>query len=94
MRNARIYKENHNPIQSGIMKRERWILEFIEKNTRFKDNVMNWDSNTDMLATEIKLIFKTKGTAIEYAKNNNIKFEIINIESKKLQIKSYNKNFE
>ena len=42
---------------------------------------------------ELKLEFSTKELAIEYAKKNNINFEIIEPNKRKITLKSYADNF-
>ena len=53
---------------------------------------MGWESSTDTYS-EIKLEFKSKDSAIEYAKKNNINFEIIEPKKRKITKKSYADNF-
>ena len=53
---------------------------------------MGWESSNDTLG-EIKIEFSTKEKAIEYAKNNNINFRLIEPNKKKFVIKSYADNF-
>jgi hypothetical protein len=53
---------------------------------------MGWESSTDTL-TELKLKFSSKDKAIEYAKKNKIKFEIIESKEKQFIKKSYADNF-
>ena len=53
---------------------------------------MGWESSDDTLG-EVKLEFSSKERAIEYAKQNNIDFKIIEPKSRKFEIKSYEENF-
>jgi len=53
---------------------------------------MGWESSTDTLS-ELKLEFSTKELAIEYAKKNKIKFELIEPQERKIVKKSYADNF-
>jgi hypothetical protein len=53
---------------------------------------MGWESSTDTL-TEVKLKFSSKELAIEYAKKNKLKFEIIEAQERKIIKKSYADNF-
>ncbi len=78
-------------MQSGIKKFEKWIIEFITKDPG-KNPLMGWESSTDTYS-EIKLEFKSKDLAIEYAKKNNILFEIIEPKKRKISKKSYADNF-
>ena len=78
-------------MQSGIKKFEKWIIEFITKDPG-KNPLMGWESSTDTYS-EIKLEFKSKDLAIEYAKKNNINYEIIEPKKRKITKKSYADNF-
>ena len=53
---------------------------------------MGWESSNDTLS-EVRLEFSTKEKAVEYAKNNNIIYKLIEPNKKKIVIKSYAENF-
>ncbi len=91
MKKAKIYKPSKTAMQSGIKKFEKWIIEFITKDPG-KNPLMGWESSTDTYS-EIKLEFKSKNLAIDYAKKNNINFEIIEPKKRKIIKKSYADNF-
>ena len=78
-------------MQSGLVKLNKWIIEFKTKNTGINP-LMGWESSTDTLS-ELKLEFSTKELAIEYAKKNKIKFELIEPQKRKIVKKSYADNF-
>ena len=91
MKKAIIYIPNKSPMQSGLGKTNKWILEFITKDPT-KNPLMGWESSSDTL-TELKLEFSTKELAINYAKKNKIEYEIIEPRKRKTVIKSYADNF-
>ena len=68
-------------MQSGTKKFDKWIIEFITEDTGINP-LMGWESSTDTL-TELNLEFTTKELAIDYAKKNDIDFELIEPHSKK-----------
>ncbi len=78
-------------MQSGLGKLDKWIIEFKTKNTGINP-LMGWESSTDTLS-ELKLEFSTKELAIDYAKKNKIKFELIEPQKRKIVKKSYADNF-
>ena len=78
-------------MQSGLGKLDKWIIEFKTKNTGVNP-LMGWESSTDTLS-ELKLEFSTKELAINYAKKNKIKFELIEPQKRKIVKKSYADNF-
>ena len=91
MKKAKIYIPNKNPMQSGLGKTSKWILEF-ETNNPTKNPLMGWESSDDTL-TELKLEFTTKELAMDYAKKNKIDAEIIELRKRKVVEKSYADNF-
>ena len=88
---AKIYLPNKNPMQSGLAKQNKWILEFKTKDP-FKNPLMGWESSSDTY-TELKLEFSSKNLAINYAKKKKIDFELIEPNKRKTIKKSYADNF-
>ena len=78
-------------MQSGMAKRNTWILEFITKDPT-KNPLMGWESSSDTL-TELKLEFPSKELAINYAKKKKIDFELVEPKKRKIVKKSYADNF-
>ena len=91
MKKAKIYIPNKNPMQSGLGKTDKWILEFETKDPT-KNPLMGWESSSDTY-TEVKLEFSTKENAINYAEKMKIDFEIIEQKKRKIIKKSYADNF-
>ena len=91
MKKAKIYIPSKTAMQSGLGKLDKWIIEFKTKNTGINP-LMGWESSTDTLS-ELKLEFSTKELAIDYAKKNKIKFELIESHERKIVKKSYADNF-
>ena len=91
MKKAIIYIPNKSPMQSGLGKTNKWILEFKTKDPT-KNPLMGWESSSDTL-TELKLEFSTKELAINYAKRKKIEYEIIEPRKRKTVKKSYADNF-
>ena len=91
MKRAKIYIHSKTAMQSGKGKQKKWILEFYTKDTKINP-LMGWESSTDTL-DEVVLKFSTKEQAIDYARNNNISFTVIEPKERKFTIKSYADNF-
>ncbi len=91
MKKAKIYIPNKSPMQSGLGKTDKWILEFETKDPTINP-LMGWESSSDTLS-ELKLEFSTKDKAIDYAKKRKIDFEIIEPKKRKTVKKSYADNF-
>ena len=91
MQKAKIYKPSKTAMQSGLGKLDKWLLEFKTKDTGINP-LMGWESSTDTLS-ELKLEFSSKELAVEYAKKNKIKYDLIENNKKKVVKKSYSDNF-
>tara|TARA_Y100000816_G_scaffold253321_1_gene204820 strand:+ start:1083 stop:1364 length:282 start_codon:yes stop_codon:yes gene_type:complete len=91
MKKAKIYIPNKNPMQSGLGKINKWILEFETKDPT-KNPLMGWESSSDTMG-ELKLEFSSKISAINYAKRKKINYEIIEPKKRKIVKKSYAENF-
>ena len=91
MKKAIIYIPNKNPMQSGLAKNNKWILEYKTEDPT-KNPLMGWESSSDTY-TELKLEFSSKESAINYAKRNKIFFELIDQRKRKTVKKSYADNF-
>jgi|TARA_B100001029_G_scaffold169813_1_gene165066 hypothetical protein len=91
MKKAIIYKPSKSVMQSGDKKYNKWSLEFITENPGINP-LMGWESSTDTYS-ELKLEFNNKEMAIDYAKKNNINYEIVEPNIKKKIKKSYADNF-
>ena len=88
---AKIYIPTKTATQSGRGKQKTWVLEFETKDPH-TNPLMGWESSSDTLK-EVKLKFNSKNKAIEYAKNNDIEFSVIEPKQKIFVIKSYEENF-
>ena len=88
---AKIYIPNKNPMQSGMGKTDKWILEYETKDPT-NNPLMGWESSSDT-NSEIKLEFSSKDLAISYAKKKKIDFELIEPKKRKTVKKSYADNF-
>ena len=91
MKKAKIYIPNKSPMQSGVGKSDKWILEYETKDPTINP-LMGWESSDDTF-TELKLEFSSKELAIEYAKKNKIDAEILEPKKRKTVKKSYADNF-
>ena len=91
MKKAKIYKPSKTAMQSGMKKFDKWMIEFITDDPG-KNPLMGWESSSDTY-TELNLEFKSKDLAVEYAKKNNIDFEVIEPKERKITKKSYADNF-
>ena len=91
MNKAKIYIPNKSPMQSGLGKTDKWILEFETKDPT-KNPLMGWESSSDT-RTELRLEFSTKELAIKYAKKKKIEYEVIERRKRKTIKKSYSDNF-
>ena len=91
MKKAKIYKPSKTAMQSGTKKFDKWRIEFITERPGINP-LMGWESSSDTYS-ELNLEFKSKDLAVEYAKKNNIDFEVIEPKERKIIKKSYADNF-
>ena len=91
MKKAKIYKPAKTAMQSGRRNSNMWLLEFDTLDTGVSP-LMGWESSADTMS-EVKLEFYTKDQAVRYAKKNNIDFNVVEPEKRKLIKKSYTDNF-
>ncbi len=92
MKKAIIYKPSKTAMQSGKGKFNKWVVQFIIDNPTLNP-LMGWESSADT-NSELKLEFSSKDLAIEYAKKNKIDYELIEPNTRKINIKSYADNFK
>ena len=92
MKKATIYIPNKNPMQSGIAKNDKWILEFSRSTSPGIEPLMNWTSSNDT-QNQVKMKFSSKELAVSYAKKNSIEFIIKEPKKSKIKPKSYSDNF-
>jgi len=91
MKKAKIYIPAKTAMQSGRGKTKKWLLKF-ETRHNVTNPLMGWESSDDTM-DEVVLEFSTKNKAIEYAKNNNIRYELVEPKRADFIIKSYADNF-
>ena len=78
-------------MQSGLSKNNKWILEFYTE-SKHNDPLMGWETSSDTLS-EVRLEFSSKELAVNYAKKNNIYYDLIEPKERKFVKKSYADNF-
>ena len=90
---AKIYKPSKTAMQSGRSKFNKWVLKISDSKNQIRDTMMggNGGSNT---SSQIQLNFKSKEDAINYAKSNNIDYEVLETSVRKVISKSYADNFK
>ena len=91
MKKAKIYIPAKTAMQSGLGKSNKWILEFYTENKNINP-LMGWETSSNTLS-EVVLEFSSKELAINYAKKNDIDFDLIEPKKRKIVKKSYADNF-
>ncbi len=89
----KIYKPSKTAMQSGLKNSKIWVAEYISDIDTTTDFLMGWNSSADT-QTQIKLFFKTKEQAINWAQKNNYQFYVEEPKVRKIKIKSYASNFD
>ena len=80
MKKAKIYIPAKTAMQSGLGKSNKWILEFYTENKNINP-LMGWETSSNTLS-EVVLEFSSKELAINYAKKNDIDFDLIEPKKK------------
>lgn len=88
---AMIYQPAKNAMQSG-KSRPAWILEYSEEKPQPIDPLMGW-TGSEETASQIILPFPTKETAIAYAREHGIIYDVIEPKKTVRQPKAYADNF-
>ena len=91
MKKAKIFIPTKSAMQSGKWKIKNWILKFDTKDNKINP-LMGWESGEDTMK-EVIIEFSSKDKAIEYAKKNDIVYEVIEPKKDNFIIKSYADNF-
>ena len=91
MTKTKTYIPTKNSMQSGLGKKDKWVLEFETENSGINP-LIGWQTSLNTLF-ELNLEFFTKDLAIDYAKKNKIIFEILEQKKRKIIKKSYANNF-
>ena len=90
---AKIFKPSKTAMQSGRAKYNKWVLKFLDNKNQQKDIMMGWNGSGSTVS-QIELKFVSKEEAINYAKKNNIKYEVLETSEEKIIKKSYADNFK
>ena len=90
---VRIYNPTKTAMQSGKANTKFWLLVPVEEERTRSINYLTGWTSTNNTAMQLKLKFKTKEDAVEYAKSNNYQYEIDEPEEATIKKKSYAENF-
>ena len=73
---AKIYKPAKTSMQSGLGKTRKWVFEYQKQKDLIREPLMGWTGSKDT-NEQVKLLFDDVDQAINYAKKNNIEYEVI-----------------
>ena len=90
---AKIFKPAKTAMQSGRSKFNKWVLKFSDKKNQLKDTMMGWNGGSSTIS-QIELKFSSKEEAVNYAKKNNIDYEVLETSERRVINKSYADNFK
>ena len=79
-------------MQSGRAKTGKWILEFTRETPAMPDPLMGWQSSRDT-QRQVKISFSSREAAIKYAERHSVDYQVIQPQTRKLNIKTYADNF-
>ena len=90
---AKIFKPSKTAMQSGRANTKLWSLVLADDSKISRDGLMGWHGGTNTV-NQVKLNFPTKEDAIEYAKKNDLEYEVLESSERKVISKSYADNFK
>ena len=90
---VKIFKPSKTAMQSGRAKTKMWSLVFTDESKTSRDGLMGWNGGASTV-NQVKLNFDTKEGAIDYAKRNNLNYEVLESSERKVISKSYADNFK
>lgn len=90
---AKIFSPAKTATQSGRGKSGIWIFQYDPQTKRQPESLMGWISSKDTL-NQIKLKFKSKQDAIDYATRKGFTFDLIEPNERKVTPKNYLQNFK
>jgi NADH dehydrogenase (ubiquinone) Fe-S protein 4 len=90
---VKIFKKYKSPTQLGKANTNLWIMEFLSNDDRFQEQIMGWTGSINMYPNEVKLQFKNKEEAINFAKKNKLEFFVQDSNKQKFTIKTYVNNY-
>jgi hypothetical protein len=93
MNRARIFLPPRTAMQSGQAKTHHWVLEFEPSMAKTTDPLMGWTGSSDMLATEVRLMFDSREDAVAYAQRHGISFDLEIPAERRLRPRAYADNF-
>ena len=80
-------------MQSGRANTKLWSLVLADDSKTSRDGLMGWHGGTNTV-NQVRLNFPTKEDAIEYAKKNDLEYEVLESSERKVISKSYADNFK
>ncbi|MEK6734557.1 MAG: ETC complex I subunit [Pseudomonadota bacterium] len=88
-----IFRPAKTAMQSGLRNTQQWMIEFQHDASRKKEPLMGWVSSKDT-QREVRLKFLTKELAINFAKENDLSYEVMEPKEKKFIKRTYAENFK
>ena len=90
---AKIFSPTKTATQSGRGKSGVWFFQYEPQTKRQPESLMGWVSSKDTM-NQIKLKFKSKEEAIDYATRKGFSFDVIEPNQRKIVPKNYLQNFK
>lgn len=91
---AKIIQHSKLANSGAPLKKADWFIEFeTHPGSIYNDKVTGWQSSNDM-SSELKLKFSSKEAAEEFARSNNIEYEVVEPNHKRLVKRTYAENFK
>ncbi|MSO73762.1 MAG: oxidoreductase [Alphaproteobacteria bacterium] len=89
---VRIFQPAKTAMQSGRVRTQAWVLEFVIDEAKRIDGLMGWTGSADT-RHQVQLRFATKDEAIAYARRQNHRYTVDEAHDRLVRPKSYAENF-
>lgn len=90
---AKIFSPAKTSTQSGRAKSNLWMLQYEPQTKRQPESLMGWVSSEDTVG-QIRMKFKTKDEAVNYATRQGLEFDVIEPHKRKVIPRNYLQNFK
>lgn len=92
MAEVRIYRPARSAMQSGQRKTRRWRLEFLARVPQSVEALMGWTTSNDT-SEQVTLTFPDRESAIEFAEQHGLQFEVADPAEPQSGKQTYADNF-
>ena len=91
--NVKIYRPSKNTMQSGLAKRNSWVLEYDNDVERKTEPLMGWTSS-DSTLSQVQIKFKSCEDAVSFAEKKGWDYVVLADQNRRIKPRNYTDNFK